>query len=74
MSALIVVAGERTEMPGFPPHIAAEIMRFLASGKTGNFQVTVKEGQITGCHVTTFLAVKPPRRLDDNGHVTEDSE
>jgi hypothetical protein len=74
----IVAAGgpDRSEMPGFPPAVAAEIVRFLRSGATGNFQVTVKDGRITGCHVTTFVSAHAdprPQPLDLGAPIGHDS-
>jgi hypothetical protein len=73
---IAVVALDRAEMPGFPPAIAAEIVRFLRSGGTGNFQVTVKDGRITGCHVTRFVSANAeprPAALDWTGPIGHDS-
>lgn len=65
---------DRSEaMPGFPPGIASEIVRFLRLGGTGNFQVTVKDGRITGCHITRFIGVKPGN-LDGCPAGPQDSE
>lgn len=67
-----VAVREREPMPGFPPEIAAEIIAFLSSGKTGNVQIDVKRGKILGCRVSSY--VRAGEMLDDKAQFGDHSD